>query len=523
MASTLLIPSGGYATRLYPLSKNKPKILIEINGVPLFHKYYLMAESMGMDNIIVVVNEEHYKILTEFINDVYSNSSVDIIIVVDAVLEGPLCLCEGMIGTCREDVYIVLSDTLYDDDLPVMDGSYIIYREVDPPLGRWCLVETDKDGRVLSFWDKPEEECPTNKALIGVYKVKKTPFKEAYESIMESGEKVRGQYQISQALDMYNKHEDLLAVSDKGLWHDTGTLGNLRETSFNMYISRGFNNIQMDEDGSLKKVSTDIQTLRDEYIWYEHVESTSPVKMIPHIYGYEEDSDNAFINMECIMMNDLGTVLNFSHAMPVFFSQVMDALFSKLDKLYRGVYPFDSKDNESMLIGKMSERLSKTPYDIPGKYLDRYMNDLYRIAGRGGKFRLIHGDLCISNILFDPQRMIIRFIDPRGSYGEGLFGDVIYDLAKLLHSFDAKYETVLHQLYNFNEDIEFLMGDNKLKCFDTAIQKIVDYASDYDISEKDLYLVEAGLYFSMLPLHSEKRQKVFFKSACNIIERIYGG
>jgi hypothetical protein len=57
---------------------------------------------------------------------------------------------------------------------------------------------------------------------------------------------------------------------------------------------------------------------------------------------------------------------------------------------------------------------------------------------------LIHGDLCFNNILYEPQYDVIKFIDPRGSFDMlGIYGDSRYDVAKLYHSVDGKYEAFI--------------------------------------------------------------------------------
>lgn len=53
---------------------------------------------------------------------------------------------------------------------------------------------------------------------------------------------------------------------------------------------------------------------------------------------------------------------------------------------------------------------------------------------------LIHGDMCLSNILYGGQG-ILKFIDPRGSFGNlTTHGDYRYDIAKLSHSVNGGYE-----------------------------------------------------------------------------------
>ncbi len=64
-------------------------------------------------------------------------------------------------------------------------------------------------------------------------------------------------------------------------------------------------------------------------------------------------------------------------------------------------------------------------------------------------FKVIHGDLCFSNILFDINNLIVKVIDPRGSFGEkGVYGDPRYDLAKLRHSIHGLYDYIVMDLFH---------------------------------------------------------------------------
>jgi hypothetical protein len=56
------------------------------------------------------------------------------------------------------------------------------------------------------------------------------------------------------------------------------------------------------------------------------------------------------------------------------------------------------------------------------------------------RFHFIHGDLQLSNCLIDPADRLF-LIDPRGSFGgTPLFGDALYDFAKLYYSFCGGYD-----------------------------------------------------------------------------------
>ena len=70
-------------------------------------------------------------------------------------------------------------------------------------------------------------------------------------------------------------------------------------------------------------------------------------------------------------------------------------------------------------------------------------------------FNIIHGDLCFANIMVDSNFSFIKVIDPRGKFGTyDIYGDFRYELAKLFHSVDGKYDFIIKR------NITILTGDS---------------------------------------------------------------
>jgi len=141
------------------------------------------------------------------------------------------------------------------------------------------------------------------------------------------------------------------------------------------------------------------------------------------------------------------------------------------------------------------------------------------------KLALSHGDLCLSNMLYDKRISMLKLIDPRGAESqEGLYFDSYYDVAKLSHSILGDYDLVNNGLFD-------LVYDNNLKVRlstdallnKEALQKMFtkfleDQGFDYDL----VRIFEASLFISMLPLHIDNPKKVmgFVLNAIKILEYI---
>ncbi len=51
-----LVLAAGYATRLYPLTLDRPKALLEVDGRPMLDHVLGRLRAMGVDETIVVTN-----------------------------------------------------------------------------------------------------------------------------------------------------------------------------------------------------------------------------------------------------------------------------------------------------------------------------------------------------------------------------------------------------------------------------------------------------------------------------------
>ena len=128
-------------------------------------------------------------------------------------------------------------------------------------------------------------------------------------------------------------------------------------------------------------------------------------------------------------------------------------------------------------------------------------------------FSVVHGDMCFSNILCEPSTGVLRLIDPRGSFGvDGVYGDRIYDAAKLLHSIEGKYELIIYDHYDLDYNIDqgiinYVFKEHK----DTTLLREKIF-SDFD--ENVVRLVMSTIFIGMCARHydSLSRQLVMYST-----------
>jgi hypothetical protein len=141
---------------------------------------------------------------------------------------------------------------------------------------------------------------------------------------------------------------------------------------------------------------------------------------------------------------------------------------------------------------------------------------------------VIHGDLCCSNILYDPRTSLIKFIDPRGDFfEEGCHGDPRYDVAKLLHSFHGGYDFILHEMYQLSVNGQgqyelALLRSDSARDAETVLFQLLASATGYNV--QDLLTLEALLFLTMLPFHCDdgKRQTALYLRGLMLLKEAFG-
>jgi hypothetical protein len=114
-------------------------------------------------------------------------------------------------------------------------------------------------------------------------------------------------------------------------------------------------------------------------------------------------------------------------------------------------------------------------------------------------------------------------IDPRGSFGnkyKGIYGDIKYDLAKLLHSAVGGYDYLVNNLYKIDFDgrnitYDIFYKDNSVTVADKARQLVTNLG----YSVKDIMLIVGTLFLTMPPLHadSSSRQRMMYIHGIKLI------
>jgi glucose-1-phosphate thymidylyltransferase len=175
----LVVLAAGYATRLYPLTLDRPKALLPVAGRPMLeHVLERLAPIRELDGVYVVTNAKfagHFRTWAE--GYVPPAGGWRVVVVDDGTTTDEDRL--GAIGDLDlvlrseridDDVIVVAGDNLFSEDLGDFgryarerDASVLAVYDVGDlgEMRKYSAVETDDEGRITSFEEKPAHPAST--------------------------------------------------------------------------------------------------------------------------------------------------------------------------------------------------------------------------------------------------------------------------------------------------------------------------------------------------------------------------
>jgi hypothetical protein len=308
--------------------------------------------------------------------------------------------------------------------------------------------------------------------------------------------------------------------------------------------SRHFNKITVSKN-LMKKSSSHKEKIISEYSYYRFLPDQLKIFLLMP-FGLEVDSNGASYYTERLNVLDLSLQWIYNtfdeESFKILLNSINDFLEQRLkifgsrrlskeevDQLYVGkVYKRMESIKNTSLFNALNEFIEeKTTYRDWFHVIQKY-EELYKLLKRRGKISLkaviSHGDMCFSNILYDRRIGLMKFIDPKGcKTKEGIYMQELYDIAKLSHSILGDYDFIIHGMCNispgpdgsFRFEIPYHNHNDLKKIFKKHLEK---WSIDYNV----LRLVEASLFFSMLPFHMEDETKVFclFLNGIHILDEV---
>jgi len=229
-----IILAAGYATRLYPLTLDRPKALLPINGVPIID--YIVNELntiKKIDAIYVISNAKFYEHFCKWQKS--AQSEIPIKILNDGTTSDDDKL--GAIGDIQfcienenidEDTIIIAGDNLftfklkdYFDFFESKKLDCVVTKEFfdKEKIKQFAVAELDTEGKIINLEEKPQNP-KSNIAVYAVYIYTKATMQDVLTYLEKGGKKdAPGHF-----VEWLYKRKPVLAYKINGECYDIGTV-----------------------------------------------------------------------------------------------------------------------------------------------------------------------------------------------------------------------------------------------------------------------------------------------------------
>lgn len=239
-----IIPAAGVGTRLRPHTHTLPKVLLNVAGKPILGHIIDSLIEDGINELTLIIGYQGEKV-SQYVNEHYD---IPTKFVVQEKRRG-LGHAVGMgLEDSDDPALIILGDTIFDadySDIMEVSDTVIGVTEVEDPR-RFGVVEVD--GEIVTGLVEKPDDPPSNLALVGIYKIaSQKKLKAAIDEIVEKDITTKGEYQLTDALQIMIEKGDTLRISKIKGWYDCGKKDTLLST--NRFLLKSVDNSR-DIEGS---------------------------------------------------------------------------------------------------------------------------------------------------------------------------------------------------------------------------------------------------------------------------------
>lgn len=443
-----------------------------------------------------------------------------------------------------DPIIINFADTIVLDSISKIEGDAFFCQE-DYMTDTWTYFD-EKEGVITNIYDKDcANEEMKKKLFVGIFKIMDVvEFKKCLEAAFENTNSSISSFYY--ALQLYSKSHPMTPVLTEN-WFDIGHADRYYNSKLEVK-AREFNHITVDKNrGILRKTSDDKDKFIGEIKWY--LKLPADVEYVrPRIFNYSTSYVNPYVSMEYYAYHTVHELFLYGD---LTLQQWID-IFNRIRFVCDDFKRYTVQDAnirpalEEMYLTKTLQRFEKmkkderfitffeSPIVVNG---ERYLplNEIIITLEKAipemlydvDTFNIIHGDLCFANIMVDSNFSFIKVIDPRGKFGTyDIYGDFRYELAKLFHSVDGKYDFIIKDLFDLDYNSETACINyriqNRKRDFNLYKVFLDTFSAEVGGDLKKIELIEALLFLSMIPLHGEsiRHQMAMLGTGLEILNRV---
>ncbi|HEX8282369.1 MAG TPA: nucleotidyltransferase family protein [Pyrinomonadaceae bacterium] len=240
----LIVLGAGYATRLYPLTLNQPKPLLDVAGKPMLeHVLDNLAPVEEIDHIYVVTNGKfagHFERWAEAYGargagtriTVINDHSTDDTNKLGAIGDLDLVLTQAQV---TDDIVVVAGDNLFSERLGEF-GEYCLAKAAPvlavydvgdlEAIKKYNAIDVDEDGRITFFEEKPASPKSTLTGIALYYYPQS-----ALPLIRQYVEEGNNPDQPGRLVQWMYQRTPFYTWRVPGIWYDVGSKETLEEAN----------------------------------------------------------------------------------------------------------------------------------------------------------------------------------------------------------------------------------------------------------------------------------------------------
>lgn len=219
-----VVLAAGKGTRLRPLTDNKPKALVEVNGKPIIQDVFDNCIGLGVEEFVVVVGYLKEKIIERYGDDycgvpiTYAHQREQLGLA-HAVLEAEPYIDDDFMLMLGDNVFRAnLRDVVRRQRESRADAAFLVEEVSIEEASRFGVLRTNHYGEIQEVMEKPENP-PSNLVMTGFYTFTPEIF-HASHLIQPSD---RGEYELPDAIDLLiQSGRTIDAIRMDGLRVDVG-------------------------------------------------------------------------------------------------------------------------------------------------------------------------------------------------------------------------------------------------------------------------------------------------------------
>ncbi|AUV82765.1 UTP--glucose-1-phosphate uridylyltransferase [Salinigranum rubrum] len=198
-----VVLAAGKGTRLRPLTDDKPKGMVEVDGEPILTHCLNKLIDLGAEEFVIVVGYMKEKII-QYYGDEYEGIPITYAHQREQKgLAHALLTVEEYID---DDFMLILGDNVFSANLKDVvrrqqedraDAAFLVEEVPWEEASRYGVCDTNKYGEIVEVIEKPEDP-PSNLVMTGFYTFTPAIF-HACHLVQPSN---RGEYEISEAIDL---------------------------------------------------------------------------------------------------------------------------------------------------------------------------------------------------------------------------------------------------------------------------------------------------------------------------------